>query len=238
MDEVSRRHETPAELEIQAMILVDKDGNEEKRDLFRYQRKGDDGNFKYLVAFHSPAGIKGVALLTWEHKDSDDDQWIYMPAYGDQLKRVAKGGRKNYFMGTDYAYEDLMAESRDKYQYNRLGEEKCEGGDCFLIDAVPDNADILKSTGYSHRKMWVRKDIFFVVQIEYFDKRGEFIKRQTNSGLKQIEKERWRSNNAVMDNVQNRHKTMVTVVERSFDAAKVPEENFTERFIASGKHVR
>ena len=44
-------------------------------------------------------------------KDREDDQWLYMPAYGQKLKRIAGGNKKGYFMGTDFSYEDLRPEN-------------------------------------------------------------------------------------------------------------------------------
>lgn len=117
LDEVSNRHDRPYELEVQEMTLVDKSGNEEKRDMHRYKREIDANESRYVSVFLAPSGVKGVSLLTWQHKDSADDQWLYLPAYGKKMKRIAKGGRKNYFMGTDYTFEDLVSEARDKFSY-------------------------------------------------------------------------------------------------------------------------
>jgi len=139
MDEVSLRHDRPFEFEIQNMTLVDKGGEEEAREIRRYMRQDDDGTRRYLVVFHSPAGIKGVALLTWQNKDKDDDQFMYLPAQGKKMKRIAKGGQKNYFMGTDYAFEDLVSESREKFSYERLPDEIIDGVDSYLVRACPSS---------------------------------------------------------------------------------------------------
>ena len=69
--------------------------------------------------FDSPAGVEGVALLTWQVASGEDDQWISLPAAGGDLKRQASGSKRNYFMGTDFANEDLVAEDRSKYSYER-----------------------------------------------------------------------------------------------------------------------
>ena len=35
---------------------------------------------KTLITFHFPRDIKGTGLLTFEHIDKGDDQWLYLPA--------------------------------------------------------------------------------------------------------------------------------------------------------------
>ena len=132
MDQVAERHEKDFEYEVQEMVLIDKKGNKEKRLLKRYQRKGEDENFKYLMVFHDPSGVRGVALLTWQNKEKDDDQFMYLPSMGKKMKRIAKGGKRNYFMGTDFTFEDLVTESRDKFTYKRLPDETKDGAEYFL----------------------------------------------------------------------------------------------------------
>ena len=238
MDQVSERHEKDFEYEVQEMVLVDKKGNKEKRLLKRYQRKGEDGNFKYLMVFHDPSGVRGVALLTWQNKDKDDDQFMYLPSMGKKMKRIAKGGKRNYFMGTDFTFEDLVTESRDKFTYKRLPDETQDGTEYFVIEAYPEEANIKKSTGYKFRRLWVKKDIFFIVRTDYFDRRGRFIKQQLSKNLEQVDGKLWRANGQIIDNKKMNHKTAVKVAERSLEEKNVPETNFRQRFVTSGKHVR
>ena len=238
MDQVSERHEKDFEYEVQEMVLVDKKGNKEKRLLKRYQRKGEDGNFKYLMVFHDPSGVRGVALLTWQNKDKDDDQFMYLPSMGKKMKRIAKGGKRNYFMGTDFTFEDLVTESRDKFTYKRLPDETQDGTEYFVLEAYPEEANIKKSTGYKFRRLWVKKDIFFIVRTDYFDRRGRFIKQQLSKNLEQVDGKLWRANGQIIDNKKMNHKTAVKVAERSLEEKNVPETNFRQRFVTSGQHVR
>ncbi len=238
MDEVTERQEKPYEFEVQTMTLSDRSGTKEVRTVKRYVRKIAEGEFKYLMVFHEPSGIKGVALLTWQHNDKDDDQWMYMPAYGKKTKRIAKGGRKNYFMGTDYTFEDLVSESRDKFTYERRPDEVLDGVSHFVVDVYPKDPQLKKETGYKYRTVWVRKDIFFITRTDYFDKRGKLIKRQTAGDLFNVEGQLWRSKSSYMDNFKKNHATRIEVVERDFDKQLVPEKIFRGRYLTSGKHVR
>ena len=115
MKEQKKRHEAAQEYENIKMVLIDSSGNKETRELKRYAKKDNSGLFKYLARFEGPADIRGTALLTWEQKDREDDQWLYMPAYGQKLKRIAGGNKKGYFMGTDFSYEDLRPEKLEAH---------------------------------------------------------------------------------------------------------------------------
>ena len=238
LDEVSTRHEAPYELETQMMTLVDKKGNQEVREVKRYTRKDAEGQFKYLVVFHNPPGVKGVALLTWQHQNADDDQWMYLPAYGDKMKRIATGSKKNYFMGTDFTFEDLVSESRDKFTYDRKPDEALGGIDCYVVDATPSDPELIKETGYSKRTLWIKKDTFVDVRTDYFDKQGKLLKRQTSTDFVNIAGPMWRPTTATMENLSTSHSTIVKVDQRTFEESAVPDDDFQERFLVSGKAIR
>lgn len=237
LDETADRHEQPFEFEVQQMTLIDKSGAEEKREVRRYARK-EGTEFKYLIVFHAPAGVRGVALLTWQHDNKEDDQFLYLPAYGKKMKRIAKGGRKNYFMGTDYAFEDLVSESRDKFTYERIADAPCGKQTCFVVKAFPKDKKIKKSSGYKYRQFWVRQDNFFIVRTDFFDRRGKLLKRQTASAIKQMNGKLWRADEMLMENFKDKHKTAVTIKKRVINKSKVPASKFRKRFVTSGKHLR
>ncbi len=205
IDLMTERHEQAHEFEIQNMTLIDRAGNKEERELRRYVRKDEDGEFKYLVVFHSPSGVKGVAVLTWQHKEKADEQWLYLPAYKKKMKRIAKGGRKNYFMGTDYTFEDLVSESADRFIYERQADENIDGIDHFVVDIKPVNKKVARSSAYGLRRVRVRQDIVLATITEYFDKRGKLIKRQMLSDLENVSGDVWRANLARMENLAESH---------------------------------
>jgi len=238
LDQVSERHDQAYEFEVQDMILVDRAGNKEQREMHRYKRELDAGNSRSVSVFLAPSGIKGVSLLTWKHADSADDQWMYLPAYGRKMKRIAKGGRKNYFMGTDYTFEDLATEERDKFSYQRLADEQRDKVPLFVIKALPIDATLQKESGYAFRKLWVTQDTFMVMQVDFFDRRERLIKRQLNSEAVQINDILWRHNRTEMNHFQHKHQTITVIRSRRFDSDSVPEKAFKERAIINGLLTR
>jgi hypothetical protein len=234
IDEVELRHSSPNEYSIQEMILVDKKGYEEKRHIRRYSREDSNGLKKTLVVFDKPSGIKGVALLTWEENEADDQQWIYLPAYGNSLKRTLKGNKSNYFMGTDFTYEDLSPYNINDFSYIRQKDEN----NYFVIDSFPNTKVTKKESAYKYKRSFIQKEKFIVKKTEFYNKKDELIKTLTNSDFTQKNKNQWRPNRMVMNNNKNKHKTIIMVTDYTFEIENVPEKKFTKRWIISGRYLK
>ncbi len=215
MEKQKKLQETNDEKEVLAMKLIDKKGNAKDRKIVRYSMKTGAGLNKIMMIFLEPKDIKGTGLLTWEHKDGDDDQWLYLPELGKE-KRIASSGKKNKFMGTDFAFEDLRPENLNTHKYNLIGSEQIEGKDCFVIEALPVGKEE-KESGYSKRKLWIRKDISFTVKIEFYDKKGKLIKVQENKNAKNVSGMVWRSDEIVMKDLGEEHQTSLIVQSRSIN---------------------
>ena len=67
---------------------------------------GDDGD-KSLVIFDEPADVRGTVFLTHAHKTGEDDQWLYLPALS-RVKRISSSNRSGPFMGSKFAFEDVL----------------------------------------------------------------------------------------------------------------------------------
>jgi len=221
------------------MLLVDKDGNQEKRQVRRYAKEVEKDLHRYLVVFLSPGDIKGTALLTWEQKGRENDQWLYLPAQKKE-QRIAKAGKKNYFMGTDFTYEDMEPEDLDNFNYNILRSEQFnhEGKayDCYVIEALPANDKKKQETGYAKRIMWIEKTNLTTLKTDFNDKRIKHQKTQTNHDMENIEGTVWRAKKTLMNHQEKNHKTLTGVTSRKVNTS-IDDSVFTERFILSGRHT-
>ena len=59
------------------MIIIDKNGKSEEREIIMYQKEEDD-KISILMRFLSPKNVEGVTLLS---SDNGDKIYLYMPAY-------------------------------------------------------------------------------------------------------------------------------------------------------------
>ena len=236
IQEMKDRHESSSEYTTEVMLLVDKKGNRERRLLKSYSKKTPQGLSRHLMVFLEPANVRGTAMLTWEQKGRDDDQWLYLPSMR-KMQRIASGSKQGYFMGTDFTYGDLEPESIDDYTYTILHSEKIGDHDCWVIEAKPLNRKVLKKTGYGKRLLWVRKDIFFAPKIAFYDRRGRLVKVQTCHDLTQIKGKMWRAKKVLMDNQQREHKT-VRAVQQQVIGQPLSDDIFTARFLLSERHLQ
>lgn len=240
VDRAVERHESPAEYEEQRWVLTDRGGATEERRVRRYFRDDDDEGFRLLLVVDEPAGVRGVALLSWERPGAANDQWQYLPAAGRGLMRIAEGGRRNLFLGTDFAFEDLLPEQRDKFRYQREADETVDGVAYRVVSALPESEDVRRSTGYARRVLFVRRDNDVIARIDYHDRRGQLLKRQTLEDLAPVDGDggAWRARVTTMENLRTGHATRVETTARRLEAEAAPEAAFQHRFITSGRYLR
>jgi len=108
------------------MILVGKKGQKSRRSFeFKVLENIEKGD-KTLFRFVDPADIRNTKLLTHEHKDRDDDQWIYLPAL-KRTKRIAAKNKSASFVGSEFSYEDMIPHDVQKYEH-QLGNSEIPRG--------------------------------------------------------------------------------------------------------------
>lgn len=238
MDEVVKRHEYyPYTFERQSMILQDKAGNRDVRQLRRYSRLEDDGRLNYLLVFDQPAEVRGVTLLATRYPSGRIDNGIYLPAFGPELKRSAGESRSTPFLGTDFTVQDMTPEITADFNYRREDDLKIEGVQHFVITALPKTPDIEQATGYSLRRLYIRQDIFFVVRTDFFDREGHLFKRSTQHDLKRVDGSMWRANMTLMQDFHEQHMSLLKIDQRIFSKDYVPAEIFTPEHILADRNV-
>ena len=62
------------------MQLINKRGQKRERRVSWVLKNDAQRNQKALLRFVEPADVRGTALLSIEHADREDDQWLYLPA--------------------------------------------------------------------------------------------------------------------------------------------------------------
>jgi outer membrane lipoprotein-sorting protein len=214
------------EEERQKLKLTNKAGASKERKMVRYLLSGAGDLDKILVRFLTPRDVENTGLLTWEGKDGNDDQWLYLPAV-KRPKRIAASGKKNRFMGTDFAFEDLRPENVAANAYALVGSETLDGVECFVVDATPAGERQAADSGYSRRRIWVRKDTLVTIKREYYDKQAKLEKVETHRKLVNVAGAVWRPNEIEMHDVQNGSRTLITIENRLVNRG-LKDDFFTE----------
>jgi len=194
------------------MKLVSKNGKERVREMTLYSKDyGKDS--KSLFYFDKPADVKGTGFLMWGYDDpeKDDDRWLYLPAL-KQSKRISGSSKKDSFMGSDMSYDDMGNRSVDEDTHKLMREESVEGNECWVIESIPKDGD----SEYSRTVKWFRKDALLSVKEEFYDKKGDLLKTLHQSNISK-KGECWVAHTMVVENVQDRHKTVLELFNVAFD---------------------
>ncbi len=205
------------------------------RKMKMWMKSDEQGNDRSLIRFIWPAQVKGTGFLTIEHSDRDDDQWLYLPAL-KKVRRIASSKKSGSFMGSDFSYADMGTGDIDNYSYKLIGSEEIDGNDCYIIEETPATEKIKKDEGYSKKITWVRKDIFCLAQVKFYDRHGNYLKIMKMSNFKKIEEaDVWVAMHVVMTNEQKKgSETVVTYDEIEVNTG-IPDEFFTQRYLSKEK---
>ncbi len=101
-----------------AMRITDRRGRVLERTL-RSRTALVDGGRRTRVTFLSPADQRGVELLMIEDPEGADQQYLYVPRYG-QRRRVAGSAKNASFEGSDFTFADLESRDLRRGRFTRL----------------------------------------------------------------------------------------------------------------------
>ncbi len=168
------------------MTLTDKRGKERQRNTRTY-RKYYGADKKTLFFFETPANVKGTGFLTFDYADNEheDDQWLYLPAVR-KVRRISASDRGDYFMGTDFTYEDIKQNGRislHDYTLTRLPDD----GVLLRLRGQARTADIAQELGYSEVTFSINPDNWLVIKSEYLDPKGVPLKTTEISDIRLVD---------------------------------------------------
>jgi len=194
------------------MILIDDKGNEKERKTVMLQK----GSETRLVRFLTPADQKGIAFLSLP----DDVMYLYLPAF-HKIRRIASHVKNNNFAGTDFSYDDMSSFKYSEEYDPKLLETTSE---FYKMELIP-KPDVKKD--YSKLIMTIRKDNFYPVKIEHFDKGGNLWKVLER---KRIEKNGnyWISMEMEMKDLKKNHSTKMITNKIKLDSG-LSDKKFTKR---------
>ncbi|KKD58001.1 membrane protein [Grimontia sp. AD028] len=204
------------------MVLQNANGDTSERKLrINTLEVADDGD-KGLTIFDEPRDVRGTVFLNYSHVTGPDDQWLYLPAL-KRTKRIASRNKSGPFMGSEFAYEDLSSFELEKYRFNYLGDESVEGLDSFVVEQIPTD----KYSGYTRQKVWLDKEHYRPLKIEFYDRRDTLLKTLTFADYQQYMDQYWRALEMVMENHQTGKVTTLTTSKLAFNTG-LEEKDFSK----------
>ena len=182
------------------MILRNRHGQESTRKMRRLalesteKGRGD----KSLVIFDDPRDIRGTAFLSHTKILKPDDQWLYLPAL-KRVKRISSANKSGPWVGSEFAYEDLLSQEVEKYSYKWLRDESCGDLQCFVVERYP----LYKKSGYKRQVVWVDKDEYRPQKIDFYDRKNVLLKTLVYENYQRYLDKYWRAHLLKMKNHQS-----------------------------------
>ena len=209
------------------IMLTNKSGQTRVRKIQQFTKDLGDSE-KSIMFFLSPADVKNTSFMNWSYDgDKADDQWIYLPAL-KKVKRISSDSKSDYFMGSDFTYDDLGDRKLNADDHKLLREETKNEKECYVVESKSKNEDYI----YAKTITWIDKSTFVGVQKEFYDEDGKLLKILT---IKKVEKIAgfYIITNSEMKNVQNNHSTSMIIDNVKINSG-ISADQFTERMMTRG----
>jgi outer membrane lipoprotein-sorting protein len=217
------------ERQTMTMTLINKRGQERVRTIEGYSREISEDEEHRFSKFLEPADVKDTTLLSYDYDQKDDDTWLYLPAL-KKAKRILTSNKTDYFMGSDFTYEDMENLDLVNWDYQITGEETLDGVDCYVVTAVPNNDKEREETGYEKTVTWYAKSDFLPRKAEYTDKKSRLSKRLIFEDIRPISEAdpRPRARKMTMENFITEHKTVLDIKDLQLDV-EIDDKVFSQR---------
>lgn len=216
------------------MELTNKRGKVRKRSAKVFRRHKDEQK-ETVIRLESPRSVRGMAFLTHDRTDpsKDDEQWLYMPAL-KKVRRIPASDRGDYFLGTDFSYNDVKEELKFEptdYVFRYEDSYEVEDQQFHRISGEPSSAAIAKELGYGGFKAIVAAESWMPIDILFLDLKGEPLKQIYVKDIKRVDGI-WSPRLIEVENLQSGHRTKFTYSDVIYTDS-LPERLFTVRALRS-----
>lgn len=210
-----------------SMTLINARGEQRVRELRQFMKTTSEVE-KKIMFFLSPPDVRNTSFMNFSYADGrDDDQWIYLPAL-QRVRRISSDSKSDYFMGSDFTYDDLGDRHPDEDRHTLTGEETLDGHACYIVESRPRDSNYM----YSKTVTWVMKDSYLGLKREFYDQNGKLLKTLKVSEFEKINGF-WTILETEMHNNQRNHRTIMRLSNIQYNTG-ISDNQFTERSMSRG----
>jgi len=211
---------------VQAKVKMTITTTSGQKRIFIYDSYSKNKGEKNLLRYIEPKRAKGQAILMLNYAD---DIWIYFPRT-KRIRKLASQSKSQKMEGSDFSYEDTGASDAFIIDFTskKLGSEKKEGYDCYKIEMIRKEGI---ESGYSRLIMWVIKDSFIPIAIDYYDRENPelLLKTLIQYDIKNVDGIPT-ATKMVMYNQQENSQTSIEMLEVKYNL-NLDDSLFTERYL-------
>ncbi len=217
------------------MELIDRRGKKRARRSLTFRKYYGDEK-RTVIFFKEPKNIKDTAFLTFDYAETgkEDDQWLYLSALR-KVRRISAANRGDYFIGTDFTYEDIKKETKvdiDDYNRTTTGEEVIDGHKCYIVEGIPVTDKIAKELGYGKVRQWVDAEIWITRKAIMRDVKGNLLKTIQFSDIRKVQ-DIWTIHQMEVKNHKTKHSTRFIFKDVDYQS-EVKDGLFTEQALRRG----
>ena len=199
------------------MEMISRSGRTRVRTAQIFRREKDAATHS-VIFYTSPNALRDTAFLTHDGEEGGDRQWLFLPATR-RSKQIPTSDRGEYFLGTDFTYEDIRSELKfdlEDYVFERQQSESGDAPYSVRIRAVPVDERTARELGYGEVRAVVDTQTWLPRVIEFDDTRARPLKKIEVSQFENIDGI-WLAMSVKADNFQNTHRTHFIYSDVSFE---------------------
>jgi outer membrane lipoprotein-sorting protein len=204
------------------MTLISPSGETASRSLRVRSREDGAGTDQALMTFDTPRDLAGSGLLSYNQVAGDTQQWLYLPAV-KRIKQIGALNKSGPFMGSEFAFEDIVTPFWQKFKYQSLAEHSLDGLPCFTLERIPNDS----YSGYARQRVWIDKEQYLIRRIEYFDRKNAPLKTYNATDFQLYAGKHWRPGQMLMVNQQTGKQTRLQWRDYRF-ATGLQADDFTQ----------
>jgi outer membrane lipoprotein-sorting protein len=217
------------------MEMTDRHGKVRVRET-RSFRKYFGEEKRTAIFYLKPKNIKDTAFLTYDYadKEKDDDQWLYLPAMR-KVRRISASDRGDYFLGTDFSFEDIKLETRvsiKDYTRKTIGEDEVDGVHCYLVEDTSIDDETAEELGHIRRESCVDDNIWIVRKSIFWDLQNKLLKTIYFKDISKVQGI-WTAHKIEVENHKTGHHTTFTFTEVDYNES-VSDKIFTQNALKRG----
>jgi predicted RND superfamily exporter protein len=216
---IADRPEGDATRRVIDITVTDRRGKTRERSALVLKRNDGEARstrFTYLA----PKSVYEVTFLSRDFHDPErgDDRWLYLPATR-KVRRIPASDRGDYFLGTDFTYEDIQLELKlplSDYDFSDEVSLEGEGASALLrLSGSVKTPEIGRELGYGGFEALVNGEDWLFREVQFRDTDNEPLKTVTVHAVQQ-DGDIWTATDIEVVNHQTGHQTRFRYREVSY----------------------
>ena len=182
------------------------------------------GNDYYIIYILSPARDKGQVFLKRKN-----NMWNWIPRI-NRLVKIPPSMMMQSWMGSDFTNDDVVRANSivTDYTHKLIGEEKIDNSNCHKVELIPkEDAAVV----WGKIIMWIAKDKYFQLRVEYYDEDMELVNIATASEIRVMDGREIPSLLKIFPVKKPEHITELKIEFQDFDISYIKESFFSQQNI-------